>query len=276
MPRSLKKGPFVDLHLAKKVQVGLRQERSQAHQDLVAPLDGGAGDGRARRSPCTTAASTSRCSSPRTWSATSSASSPRRAPSRRTPGDRKVEARRHLGRELRATHDASHLQTALRAHLAAEVPPGGRRGARPSRSATPSRTLKFMPKKGAELVRKVLESAVANAEHNHGADIDELKVSAHSRGRGSAAQALRGARQGARRAHHQAQQPHHRRRERRQEGLTHGSEGQSAGDTPRDHPRLDQPLVRRQEAVPAARAHRLPRARVPQGEAQGGLRQPHP
>ena len=38
-------------------------------------------------------------------------------------------------------------------------------------------TLKFMPKKGAELVRKVLESAIANAEHNNGADIDELKVS---------------------------------------------------------------------------------------------------
>ena len=37
-------------------------------------------------------------------------------------------------------------------------------------------TLKFMPKKGAEMVRKVLESAVANAEHNHGADIDELKI----------------------------------------------------------------------------------------------------
>ena len=37
-------------------------------------------------------------------------------------------------------------------------------------------SLKFMPKKGAELVRKVLESAVANAEHNHGADIDDLKV----------------------------------------------------------------------------------------------------
>ena len=38
-------------------------------------------------------------------------------------------------------------------------------------------TLRFMPKKGAALVRKVLESAVANAEHNHGADIDALKVS---------------------------------------------------------------------------------------------------
>ena len=36
--------------------------------------------------------------------------------------------------------------------------------------------LTFCPKKGAELVKKVLESAVANAEHNHGADIDELKV----------------------------------------------------------------------------------------------------
>jgi large subunit ribosomal protein L22 len=37
-------------------------------------------------------------------------------------------------------------------------------------------TLRFMPKKGAELVRKVLESAIANAEHNAGADIDDLKV----------------------------------------------------------------------------------------------------
>src|SRR3984885_10693630 len=36
--------------------------------------------------------------------------------------------------------------------------------------------LKFMPKKGAELVLKVLESAIANAENNLGADIDELKV----------------------------------------------------------------------------------------------------
>ena len=37
-------------------------------------------------------------------------------------------------------------------------------------------TLKFMPKKGADLVLKVLESAIANAEHNDGADIDTLKV----------------------------------------------------------------------------------------------------
>jgi large subunit ribosomal protein L22 len=37
--------------------------------------------------------------------------------------------------------------------------------------------LKFSNKKAAVLVRKVLESAIANAEHNDGADIDELKVS---------------------------------------------------------------------------------------------------
>jgi large subunit ribosomal protein L22 len=36
--------------------------------------------------------------------------------------------------------------------------------------------LTFCPKKGAVLVKKLLESAIANAEHNEGADIDTLKV----------------------------------------------------------------------------------------------------
>lgn len=38
--------------------------------------------------------------------------------------------------------------------------------------------LNFSTKKGAVLVRRVLESAIANAEHNEGADVDDLKVSA--------------------------------------------------------------------------------------------------
>ena len=37
--------------------------------------------------------------------------------------------------------------------------------------------LQFTQKKAAVIIKKVLESAIANAEHNDGADVDELKVS---------------------------------------------------------------------------------------------------
>jgi large subunit ribosomal protein L22 len=36
--------------------------------------------------------------------------------------------------------------------------------------------LSYSPKKGAVIIKKVLLSAIANAEHNEGADVDELKV----------------------------------------------------------------------------------------------------
>ena len=36
--------------------------------------------------------------------------------------------------------------------------------------------LAFSTKKGAAIMRKILESAIANAENNEGADVDELKV----------------------------------------------------------------------------------------------------
>ena len=38
------------------------------------------------------------------------------------------------------------------------------------------KTLIFSPQKSSNIVKKVLDSAIANAEHNLGADIDELKV----------------------------------------------------------------------------------------------------
>lgn len=38
------------------------------------------------------------------------------------------------------------------------------------------KVLEFSPKKAAVLFKKILESAIANAEHNNGADIDELKI----------------------------------------------------------------------------------------------------
>ena len=37
--------------------------------------------------------------------------------------------------------------------------------------------LTFSGKKAAEIIKKVLESAIANAEHNEGADVDDLRVS---------------------------------------------------------------------------------------------------
>lgn len=38
--------------------------------------------------------------------------------------------------------------------------------------------LSFSNKKASNLLKKLLESAIANAEHNDGADIDDLKVTA--------------------------------------------------------------------------------------------------
>ena len=38
--------------------------------------------------------------------------------------------------------------------------------------------LMFTQKKAADIIKKALESAIANAEHNDGADIDELRVKA--------------------------------------------------------------------------------------------------
>ncbi|MDE0734069.1 MAG: 50S ribosomal protein L22 [Gammaproteobacteria bacterium] len=37
--------------------------------------------------------------------------------------------------------------------------------------------LSYSPRKGAAIIKKILNSAIANAEHNEGADVDELKVS---------------------------------------------------------------------------------------------------
>ncbi|HHZ70371.1 MAG: 50S ribosomal protein L22 [Methylococcales bacterium] len=51
--------------------------------------------------------------------------------------------------------------------------------------------LKFSPKKAAELMLKILESAIANAEHNEDADVDELKVSTVYVNEGSTQKRLR-------------------------------------------------------------------------------------
>jgi large subunit ribosomal protein L22 len=75
--------------------------------------------------------------------------------------------------------------------------------------------LEFSNKKAAHIVRKVLNSAIANAENNEGADVDELKVSSIFVDEGMTMKRLRAARQGSRRSYFQAQLPYHRESRRR-------------------------------------------------------------
>ena len=70
--------------------------------------------------------------------------------------------------ETRATLRGAHL-SAQKGRLVADLIRG-----KPVDQAI--NILAFSPKKGAGLVKKLLESAIANAEHNDGADIDGLKV----------------------------------------------------------------------------------------------------
>ena len=70
--------------------------------------------------------------------------------------------------------------------------------------------LQFSDKKAAHLIKKVVLSAVANAENNLGADVDELKVATIMVDEGPAPEAHACTRQGPRFAHLQAHQPHHR------------------------------------------------------------------
>ena len=78
--------------------------------------------------------------------------------------------------------------------------------------------LTFSPKKGAVIIKKVLLSAIANAEHNDGADVDELKVKTICVDKAESLRRVHRARQGPRQHDPEADLPHPRRRRRRQIG----------------------------------------------------------
>ena len=92
--------------------------------------------------------------------------------------DKKVAAPRAVrpAEEVRETRDERAMPNstacACRPRRAASSPTW----CAASRSRSALNILTFTPKKGAQIIKKVLESAIANAEHNNGADIDELKV----------------------------------------------------------------------------------------------------
>ena len=80
--------------------------------------------------------------------------------------------------------------------------------------------LTFSPKKGARIIKQVLLSAIANAEHNDGADIDELKVTTIYVDKADVLKRIEPARQGPRQRDQQAELSHPRRRRRRKQGIT--------------------------------------------------------
>ena len=171
MPRSLKKGPFVDDHLLKKVDALNAAGEKQGHQDLVASLARSSPTWSATPSPCTTAASTCPCTSPSRWSATSSASSRPPAPSGTTPAKRRT---RRGGADDRSEVERSQHERPASAAAPRPAPSTSAcRPTRPARCSTSSaachvkrcrRDPAVQPTASvADDIRKVLASAVANA-----------------------------------------------------------------------------------------------------------------
>ncbi len=103
--------------------------------------------------------------------------------------------------------------------------------------------LKFSPKAMATDVRKVLASAVANAENNHNLDVDALVVVGSERRQVDLDEAVRDPCAWPFEPDRQAVQPHPRRRSRAGRSVTYGSEILSRRAPPADQPDLGQPLV---------------------------------
>src|SRR5574341_1438299 len=118
------------------------------------------------------------CTSRRTWSATSSESSRSPARLRVTPPTGRSWLRRQR-RSERPEDRVNAMETTASLRGVRLSTQKGRLVADQIRGLPVDRALNvltFSPQKGARIIRKVLESAIANAEHNEGADVDELKV----------------------------------------------------------------------------------------------------
>ncbi len=176
MPRSLKKGPFVDDHLMKKVDVQ-NEGHQERHQDVVAALHDRAGhdrshDRRARRPQARPVFITDAMvghklgefAPTRTFAATS----------RKTAAA--VAASRQSRDRTERNSDGSQGPGAVHPRHAQEGPPRGGPHPRPAcRGGSGGAAVR--PQAASEPVGKVLASAIANAEHNFKLDSDTLVVS---------------------------------------------------------------------------------------------------
>jgi large subunit ribosomal protein L22 len=167
VPRSLKKGPFIDLHLLKKVEVAVEKNdrkpvKTWSRRSMILPQMVG----------LTIAVHNGR---------------------QHVPVLVNEDMVGHkLGEFAAPVHIAGMWLTrkpsvkGLEMEVAAKLS-GARISAQKARLVADQirgkkvgealNLLAFSSKKAAEIMKKVLESAVANAEHNEGADVDDLKVS---------------------------------------------------------------------------------------------------
>ena len=187
MARSIKKGPFVDGHLLKKVESRARGNdkkpiKTWSRRSTITPefvgLTIAVHNGKQHIpvyvSENMVGHKLGEFALTRTFKGHSAdkrrgrSRSPHRQPARRAPSG--SAATPEKGRMMETTATSARR---------AAVGPEGRLVADKIRGLPVDRALNilaFSPKKGARIIKKVLESAIANAEHNDGADIDELKV----------------------------------------------------------------------------------------------------
>ena len=173
MARSLKKGPFVDDHLLTEGGLGAGDQGQEADQDLVAPFDDPARFRRPdHRRAQRQAARTGVCHREHG-----------RPQARRVCADPHVQRPRGRQEDV-VPHRRSNKETDDGNHsigIAASACRRRKAGWLPTRCAAcrSTRRSTFWPSRRRRppgIIKKVLESAIANAEHNDGADIDELSV----------------------------------------------------------------------------------------------------
>ena len=168
MPRSLKKGPFIDLHLLKKVEKAVESGdkkplRTWSRRSTIFPNMIG----------LTIAVHNGRQHVPVFVSDEMVGHKLGEfAPTRTYRGhaaDKKRRRNKVGGRDGTIAKHRHARSSAQKVRLVADLI----RGKKVSQALD---ILTYTNKKAAVLVKKVLESAIANAEHNDGADIDDLKV----------------------------------------------------------------------------------------------------
>ena len=183
MARSIWKGPFVELSLLKKAEAAQDKRRPRADQDLVAPFDDPAAVRRPHlqrlQRPQVRAGVGQRGHGrheARRVRADPLLPGPRRPTRRASANGQASQPRRKVGDKEALAVGTTIRGSARKLNLVA----GLIRGRKVEEALN---ILQFSPKAMADDVRKVLASAIANAENNHNLDVDALVVAEASVGK---------------------------------------------------------------------------------------------